>query len=311
MTTTLELAEYYAGLLILQYIGRPKAWATIKAQATPVIMPQTSVQTITFALAPTAGAFTLSYNGNNSASINWNDSAATVQMRLRAITDLELVIVTGSIADGTLKIRFEGVTAPALSLEVTASTLVATAIPIIPLVMETDLTLPLAIQDGFNLSGNDLAIGKQLDTLGKYAGVARTAQGFTSQITLDDTDYVSLIRLGILHNSSGSSLSEIQQLLHTFFPDQLLVFDYQNMQMNYLLSSSIGSQNLVELFITQGLLPRPMAVQISLIIYAPDITHFFGFRTYELPPSNNTPFNTYEDYHTDWPWLAYQNALTF
>jgi hypothetical protein len=232
-------------------------------------------------------------------------------MRLRAITDLELVIVTGSIADGTLKIRFEGVTAPALSLEVTASTLVATAIPIIPLVMETDLTLPLAIQDGFNLSGNDLAIGKQLDTLGKYAGVARTAQGFTSQITLDDTDYVSLIRLGILHNSSGSSLSEIQQLLHTFFPDQLLVFDYQNMQMNYLLSSSIGSQNLVELFITQGLLPRPMAVQISLIIYAPDITHFFGFRTYELPPSNNTPFNTYEDYHTDWPWLAYQNALTF
>lgn len=40
MATTEELAEYYAGLLILQYAQKPKAAATIQATVTPVIMDQ-------------------------------------------------------------------------------------------------------------------------------------------------------------------------------------------------------------------------------------------------------------------------------
>lgn len=38
--TTEELAAYYADLLILQYVGKPKASATIEAQVTPVLMDQ-------------------------------------------------------------------------------------------------------------------------------------------------------------------------------------------------------------------------------------------------------------------------------
>lgn len=41
--TTDELATYYANLLILQYLQKPKAFATVKAQATPVIMDQIPV----------------------------------------------------------------------------------------------------------------------------------------------------------------------------------------------------------------------------------------------------------------------------
>lgn len=38
--TTDQIAEYYPNLLILQYLNKPKAWATVKAQVLPVIMDQ-------------------------------------------------------------------------------------------------------------------------------------------------------------------------------------------------------------------------------------------------------------------------------
>lgn len=38
--TTDELATYYANLLILQYVNKPKAFATVKATVTPFIMDQ-------------------------------------------------------------------------------------------------------------------------------------------------------------------------------------------------------------------------------------------------------------------------------
>ncbi len=43
MATTVELAEYYANLLILQYLGKPRAWAQVKATILPVIMDQLPV----------------------------------------------------------------------------------------------------------------------------------------------------------------------------------------------------------------------------------------------------------------------------
>ncbi len=115
--------------------------------------------------------------------------------------------------------------------------------------------------------------------------------------------------MAIVQNSAGSSLSDIQALLYEFFPGQILVFDYQNMQMSYLVSTAIGSQDLLQLFVTEGILPRPMAVQVALIIYAPVITTFFGFRTYAAEAFNSTPFNSYADYQTDWPWLSYAYAI--
>ncbi len=310
MTTTYELVQYYVGLLILQYIGKPRASATIATLATPVVMPQTSVQTISFALAPTSGHFVVSYDTVSSASINWNDSIGTIQSKIQAITGLSTVEVTGTIAGLVLTVTFTGITPPALPLVVESSTLLATATAVTPVVLETDLTLPLAVQAGFNLiAGTDVAVGAQLDTLGKYAGVTRSGPGFIAQITLDDTDFIQLIRMAVSINSAGSSLATIQDFIQQFFPGQMLVFDYQTMRMTYLISTAVGSQDLIQLFITEGLLPKPMGVQLS-VIYAPTI-NFFGFRTYITPAGSSKPFNTYTDYQTDWPWLTYADAVIF
>lgn len=304
MTTTLELTQYYPGLLIIQYHSKPNASSTVEVLVTPVVMPQTSVQEIVFSSTPSSGTFILSYGGISSAVINWNDAAGAVQTKLQAISGLGSVIVTGSISPSGLVVTFIDVTAPALSLVLETNSLGVSAD-----ITETDLTLPLAVQDGFNLNAPNVAAGVQLDVIGEYAGVSRTGQGFTTQITLGDTDFLSLIQMAIIKNSSGSSLYEIQKLINQFFAGEMLVFDYKNMHMSYLISTAIGSQDLVQLFVTEGLLPKPMGVQVAVIIYAPIITTFFGFRTYQLPAFNASPFNSYTDYHMDYPWLSYQNAI--
>lgn len=218
--TTQELINYYANLLILQYLQKPKAYTSIQASATPIIMAQSDL---------------------------------------------------------------------------------------------TQETLPLAVQDGYNLTGSDLAIGLQLNTLGKYAGVSRSGSGFFGPITLDDSDFATLIQIAILTNSAGSSLATIQSLLQQFFPNEVLVFDYQTMRMSYLISSSIGSQDLIQLVVSEGLLPKPMGVELAATIYAPVIDRFFGFQTYQYPTitiANNEPFNTYSVYNQTWPWISYANAIS-
>jgi Protein of unknown function (DUF2612) len=210
MAATQDLINYYANLLILQYLGKSKAYATIQALVTPVIMDQ----------------------------------------------------------------------------------------------------LPLQVQNAFNLVGPSPAQGVQLDILGKYAGVTRNGYGFHGvPITLNDSDFLTLIQMAIIKNSADSSLATIQSLLAQFFPNEVLVFDYQNMQMSYLISSTLGTPHLVQLFVSEGLLPKPMTVSLATVIYAPVINQFFGFRTYFLAPFNSEPLNNYSSYQTNWPWLSYANGV--
>lgn len=49
-----------------------------------------------------SGTFKLSYNGNESVAINWNDAIGTIETKLQAVTDLSTATVTGSIASQTL-----------------------------------------------------------------------------------------------------------------------------------------------------------------------------------------------------------------
>lgn len=166
--------------------------------------------------------------------------------------------------------------------------------------------LPEQVRDAFDL---DSAVGVQLDTLAKYVGVTRSGRTFNSYITLNDDDFRSLIMIGIAKNYSQSSLYDIQELLNIYFPQTLLVFDYQNMSMSYLFDAVIGSENLAEMFVVNGLLPKPQGVQLASLIYGDNINAFFGYRTYDFQPVNNTPFNSYTDYQEEWPWLSYENAI--
>lgn len=307
-STTLQLIQYYANLLINQYNGLATSSGTIEATVNGFLMPQTSVQTINFSQSPTSGTFTLSYDSNTTGTLNWNDSAGTIQTALRLLAGLSEITVTGTIAGLILTVTFVGVTPPALELSFGTNTLLASSTPVSMTFIETDEILPLAVLNGFNFVPNTaLAEGAQLDVIGKFAGVSRFGIGVTQTIVLDDADFVTYIRLSIFLNQSGSSLSDIQNFIFMFFPGEMLVIDGKNMRLTYLVSSAIFTDNLLQLVVANSKLPRPMGVGITIIV-APDITEFFGFRTYQAAAVNSVPFNSYADYQTGWHWLSYQNV---
>lgn len=258
--TTEELVQYYANLLIVQYLGKDKAYATVSTSVRPIIMDQLPLQV--------QNAFCIG----------------------------EMII--------------GGVTYPG-------------------------------------------AVGAQLDILAKYLGVTRNGYDLTGNpVTLNDIEFTTLLKLAIVKNSSGSSLYDIQALIHLYFANEIFVYDGANMQMSYLITSSVGNQSLVELFITEGLLPKPMGVQLASLVYITDIS-LFGFRNYDniIPAwsasttyaigaqvfedgivysslTNNNlnnvvtdatnwiaiiyPFNTYDTFPTYEPftWLSYSDSVT-
>lgn len=167
--------------------------------------------------------------------------------------------------------------------------------------------LPAKIQEAFNL---DSAVGRQLDTLGKYAGVVRTANFASGPVPLTDDDFRTLIKMAILTNNSDGTLQNIELLLSVFFPGEIYVTDFQNMRLSYLISSTVGSQTLAKFFIAEGLLPKPMGVHLAQTIYVPNPNNLFGFRTYQAPAANASPFNSVQNYHLNYPWLSYAQAIT-
>lgn len=305
----LGLVEYYANLLIIQYLGKSKAYSTIFSTAAPFVMPQTSVQTLTFSDVAASGNFILQYNGNNTSSIAWNASTSTIQSDLQAVTGLSQVTVSGTIASRVLTITFTGVIPPAQLLVIDSNTLENGSSQGIQITLaETDQTLPIAIWNAFNLMGSSIAQGVQLDILGKYAGVTRNSNGPYGPITLDDSDFLILIKFAIVQNTSGSSLATIESNLYQFFPGQFIVTDYQNMYLSYIFSASLGSTNLFIALIEEDLIPRPMGVGYNIII-PPAVNNFFGFRTYVSPNNLAKPFNTYADWNYTWQWLSYADAF--
>lgn len=70
-----------------------------------------ATQLITFGEAPVAGDYILTYDSVDSAEIAFNDNAAAVQSKLRAVTGLSYVTVTGNLSDGFL-VTFVGVDSP-------------------------------------------------------------------------------------------------------------------------------------------------------------------------------------------------------
>jgi hypothetical protein len=161
------------------------------------------------------------------------------------------------------------------------------------------------VGNGFNI---DTAVGVQLDVIGKINGASRYGRNFTGPMTLTDDEYRNYIKIKIIQNSGGSALYDIQNLISIYFGTSLRVFDYSNMQMSYTFDSSIGSQQLAEFFVEAGVLPRPMGVQLSSIIYIPTFINIFGFRTYNIQQVDVKGFNSYASYQA-WPWIKYSDVI--
>lgn len=175
---------------------------------------------------------------------------------------------------------------------------------ITPVVMDQ---LPLSVRDAFNI---DTSVGMQLDVLGKYAGIARTVLTFSGLEELGDSDYRTVVKMKIASNNSNSDLKSIQAILNFFFPDSLRVYDYQNMTMDYWINSDDISLTLAEVFIRNGLLLKPMGVQLKATIYAPFGSKFFGFDRFGASQGDHVGFNTYSDFDTTKKWLTGNNLLT-
>lgn len=309
-TPTQGIASYYANLLILQYLQKVKAYATIQVIVAPALLPDSNVQFLSFDKTSASGHFQLSYDGVSTANIQWNDTAGTVQTLLTAILPSPItVVVTGSISAG-LYFTFSNNVSAVSILTVSVNTLLTVdSLSILAAISSVGDQLPLTVQNAFNLIGSSIAVGAQLDILGKYAGVSRSGFGLNGPITLNDADFLLLIQMAIIQNNSGSSLADIQNLLNRFFAGQIYVFDYANMNMSYLINTSMVPSDLLQLFITEKLLPKPMAVGLS-IIAVPIVDMFFAFGTYESGPSAlGTPFNDYTSYNTSWLWLDYADGL--
>lgn len=141
--------------------------------------------------------------------------------------------------------------------------------------------LPSQIMNGFDV---DTAVGVQLDTIGKYVGAKRSVYSPVGPITLNDDDFRTIIIIATIQNNSGSSTYEIQNLLEIFFHDKIKLIDFQSMFITYVLSNDVASDDLLNMFIYQNLLPRPMAVGVGIIYFKEP---YFGMYDLDNPPTTN------------------------
>lgn len=81
-----------------------------------------ATQSITPSGVAASGTFILNFGGHATAAINWNDTAAQIQVKLRAVLGLETAVVTGTIGT-VLSIAFDGYYGPAALLTVTSNSL--------------------------------------------------------------------------------------------------------------------------------------------------------------------------------------------
>lgn len=105
-----------------------------------ILLLTNEIAHVAFSGTPASGTFKFSYNSNDTAAINWNDSASQIQTKLRAVAGLELVTVTGSMAT-TLDIKMSGIYAP-LALTSTANSLMTSA----PAAITITITTPTAAE---------------------------------------------------------------------------------------------------------------------------------------------------------------------
>jgi len=127
----------------------------------------------------------------------------------------------------------------------------------------------LDTEEAYNLN---TATGKQLDVLGKYAGVNR----FYSDGVLDDDDFRIIIKLKIIQNHSNHSKKSIDDSLFAFFENKIFATTENKMDLNYILLDDAVS-NIISVLKEKNVLPRPMGVDLSFIIAPTQDTKLFTF----------------------------------
>jgi hypothetical protein len=204
--------------------------------------------------------------------------------------------------------------------------------------------LPIEMGNAFNI---DTAVGDQLDIIGEYIGFDRavvgavsrdyftaddyvtpsaTTFGFTdysdparnanaafysylnnmNTTDLEDSEYRALLKLKAALNISNLSYYDIVSILGEAFGDLLVFSDSKDMTIWYLVSSQI--ERIVTIAYNEGLLPKPMGVQIGGIMSFADPSAIWGFSSYLVDNGATVGFSSYSAW-ADAEIADYQNNL--
>lgn len=113
----------------------------------------------------------------------------------------------------------------------------------------------------------DLAVGAQLDVLGKIVGVSRNVSYQPldgSSPVLSDNSYRILIKVKISKNSWDGTIPSIYNLWKNIFPQfGIRVIDNQNMSMKAVLTGQIDSST-QQLIDNAYIVPKPMGVSLTI-----------------------------------------------
>jgi len=176
------------------------------------------VQTLSFSAAPTSGSFTLTFDGQKTGAIQWNEGAAEVEAALEALADLDEddVAVTGTFATG-FTITFADTVGNVSQLAAGDNTLDGGAITITEGTTTEgigDTNLAVADSAGRILYVNTLGITSTGDDLVSIPG---THDIFNTLITIRDVlkneKELSEGQLRTLQDDLSSTVEDVRNLL--------------------------------------------------------------------------------------------------
>lgn len=109
---------------------------------------------------------------------------------------------------------------------------------------------------------------------------------------LIDDEYRILLKLKIYSNFSSNSLYEINNILHTYFAHNIILFDSQDMKFNYFIRSSLEA--LATVMRNENLLPKPMGVEITSLFSVENPELIWGIKS---DTETYVPIGGFTDYN--------------
>lgn len=152
---------------------------------------------------PASGVFKVSYAGNESAAINWDDAIGTIQTKVQGIAGLENCLVTGSLATQSLTFDLSDVGGVQSLITFVDNTLLTGGAAAIVFVEDYDLQntlLPLSKQYQFVVSAENIVITAM--QLSPSSAIVDTLESTTFQALGGYGAYVYSISV----NNSGGSI---------------------------------------------------------------------------------------------------------
>lgn len=132
----------------------------------------------------------------------------------------------------------------------------------------------------------DIAVGVQLDRIGKLVGCPRYVVGVG---VLTDDEYRLLIKFKIVLNSLSANEKNIDDSLYTNFNLDFIAINEKNMSMSFIFSESLNK--VLQAVLKLNYLPLPLGVGLGDIVQVPDTQKVFGFAN----DANNVGFSTADD----------------